>query len=192
MTMPSASIPPFDSTGNLPDGVHPTTEAAMETRYVTAIQGSRTRPTIFAGFKRFRSDAVEQGITGTQWVNGSFVTNKPDPADVDVVTFCDYAQLNSLSDAAQAFLLQYLNGRELTKAKYSTHAFLVPCCDSGHAYFATFEAARVYWRKWFGTPRPTPNPPRPDAPGQPKGMLEIPLGDPSRAPQIDRAKRSLP
>jgi hypothetical protein len=106
------------------------------------------------------------------------VESKPDPEDVDVVTFCDYDKLNALAEDEQRFLAERLAGGESTKPLYHTHTFLIPSCDSDHPYYPVFEHFRSYWRRWFGTTRS----------GQRKGLIEMTLGDSSLAPEISHER----
>jgi len=168
----------------LPDGVYPCEEAAFRAHFVDPFGDGQTRQAICAGFFRLRSEATERGIIATQWVDGSFVEGKPNPGDVDVVSFCDYDFLNNLDTQSQKFVVECLNGREATKATYRTHTFLVASCPADHPYHAMFEAVRVYWRNWFGKTRDTPNPPDPDLPGRLKGFVQMTLGDANLAPIV--------
>jgi hypothetical protein len=182
-------IPEFEAKdrypfGVLPDGVHACDEGTFRSRFVDRFPESSTRGPICEGFFLLRREALGFGIVATQWVDGSFVEGKPDPGDVDVVTFCDYDFLNSLATPAEHFAVECLNGRGATKARYHTHTFLVPSCGADHPYHPVFEAARTYWRHWFGKTRDIPNPPGPDLLGYPKGLVEMKLGDPARAPVI--------
>ena len=186
------NIPAFDVNGSLPEGVYHTDIATMQVRFVTEFPDSQTRPAIYEAFNALRADGEKLGVVGTQWVNGSFVTSKENPGDIDVVTFCDHGHLNNLGTDAMEFVSQYLGGGEAAKTRYRTHAFLVPSCSAGHVYFSAFETARLYWRKWFGRTRDIPNPPGPDRPGQPKGFLEMPLGNAEHAPLISHDIRSSP
>lgn len=172
----------------LPDGVYSCDEPSVRARFVDAFPASKTRPTICGGFFELRHEAAGRGITGVQWVDGSFVESKLDPEDVDVVTFCDYDFLNKLDTPKQQFVVESLNGRERTKGRYNTHTFLVPCCSAGHPYHPIFENWRTYWRKWFGKTRDFPNPPGPDLPGHPKGFIEMRLGDSANVPTVSTAR----
>ncbi len=80
----------------LPDRVYPCDETTFRTHFVDPFPDSQTRRPICDGFFRLRAEAAERGIIATQWVNGSFVEGKPDPADVDVVSFCDMDFVNIL------------------------------------------------------------------------------------------------
>jgi hypothetical protein len=168
----------------LPDGVHACDEEALRLHFVDRFPGSRTRRTIYEGFRLLRHEAISRAITATQWVDGSFVEGKPDPGDVDVISFCDYDFLNGLDSESQRFVVQSLGGREATKARYQTHTFLVPSCPTGHPYRLVFEQARAYWRTWFGKTREIPNPPGPNLPGRAKGFLQMALGAVGEAPII--------
>jgi len=162
----------------LPDGVYSTDEATFYDRFVGQLPESTTREDIYGGFMRLRGESRERGIRATQWIDGSFVESKPDPEDVDVVTFCDYDELNALRDENQRFVAERLAGGEATKMLYKTHTFLVPSCNSDHEYYAVFEHCRAYWRTWFGTART----------GQRKGITEMAIGDPNQAPRISHAR----
>ncbi len=175
----------------LPDGVYPCEEAAFHVHFVEPFSASQTRQAICNGFFRLRTEAVEQGIIATQWVNGSFVEGKLDPGDVDVVSFCDYDFLNRLDTQNQQFVIEYLRGGEATKATYRTHTFLVVSCPVGHPYHETFEAVRIYWRNWFGKTRDVPNPPGPDIPGRRKGFVQMTLGEANRAPVVATERGAL-
>ena len=168
----------------LPEGVHACDEDALRLQFVDHFPQSTTRRTIYEGFRLLRQEASGRGIVATQWVDGSFVEGKPDPGDVDVASFCDYDFLNGLDSENQHFVVQSLDGREATKARYQTHTFLVPSCLPGHPYRLVFEQARAYWRTWFGKTRDIPNPPGPNLSGRAKGFLQMTLGPAGAAPII--------
>lgn len=175
----------------LPDGVYPCEEAAFRAHFVEPFGGSQTRQEICDGFFRLRLEAVQHGILATQWVDGSFVEGKLNPGDVDVVSFCDYDFLNNLDTQGQQFVVECLNGKEATKATYRTHTFLIVSCPVSHPHHDVFEAARIYWRNWFGKTRDIPNPPGPDLPGHRKGFVGMALGDASLAPVV-ATERGVP
>jgi hypothetical protein len=130
----SSPLPDFDEQGNLPDGVHPCDESRFEARFVILTPKHTERKRICEGFFRLREEAADFQIVGTQWVDGSFVTNKPDPNDVDVVTFVDYDEANSLNADQQTFVLECIDGEEKTKSMYRCHTFYQACCPPGHPY----------------------------------------------------------
>ncbi|MBI3821174.1 MAG: hypothetical protein HY289_00670 [Planctomycetes bacterium] len=186
-------LPEFEARGTypflvLPDGVHVTDEANVRQRLVADFPQSQTRARICEGLFLLRSDALELRLVATQWIDGSFVESKIDPGDVDLVSFMDADYLNGLDTKAQVFVEACLNGEERTKSKYQSHTFLVPSCLPHHRFHPAFEAARRYWRKWFGHTRRQPIRPGPIHPQHPKGIVELALGDPNVTPKISNER----
>ncbi|MDX2305414.1 MAG: hypothetical protein NW226_21565 [Microscillaceae bacterium] len=69
-------------------------EADLETLeyyFVTQFPNSKTRRRLFVNYlrynERFRSRVTKRFV---QWIDGSFVTQKQNPKDIDMVTFLDY------------------------------------------------------------------------------------------------------
>ncbi|SEJ48142.1 hypothetical protein SAMN05216327_11170 [Dyadobacter sp. SG02] len=81
----------FDIQGNLkPYDIIYTDWATFKAEFVDAFPRSSTRQVIFENFSVYMEKLV--AIIGTdfhQWIDGSFVTKKLDPGDIDVVTFVD-------------------------------------------------------------------------------------------------------
>jgi hypothetical protein len=75
------SIPPFTDTGDLPVGIHRATLAEVVQRLGT---GSPQRQNVSGRLERICRVAFGTGHVARLIVFGSFVTNKPDPNDVDV------------------------------------------------------------------------------------------------------------
>lgn len=167
-------VPDFDEHGVLPDGVHKCDEKGFKQRFVDEFPASETRPRLRQGFRALREEVVKHGPPGVQWVDGSFVTTKLNPGDIDIVTFMDLERLNALSRDNQAAVERLVKGRECTKAAYGCHTFLVPSCEPNHPFFPKFEQRRRYWRKWFGKTRP----------GRSKGFVAMALGDEEGIPEV--------
>jgi hypothetical protein len=79
-------IPPFDSGGDLPPGVHPATLREVLARFG---QGSRNRAAVAARLERIDRLARSTGHLARIVVFGSFVTRKPEPNDVDLFLVMD-------------------------------------------------------------------------------------------------------
>jgi hypothetical protein len=77
-------IPPLNEHGLLPPGVHDCTLAELEARF-GAFRGSDRRPQLVAKFKEFVREAEVSGLLEAVLVDGSFVTAKADPNDMDLV-----------------------------------------------------------------------------------------------------------
>jgi hypothetical protein len=74
-------LPPFDDFGNLPSGIHPCSVAELAVRFGS---GSEEREAQISELLRFVEAAKAAGIRRLL-VNGSFVTGKLCPNDVDLV-----------------------------------------------------------------------------------------------------------
>ena len=72
-------IPDFDDEGKLPPGKHACTLEDVEKRFVY----NTTRKTIFEGLNKL-IEVLKSVSCGTIYIDGSFVTSKPRPGDVDV------------------------------------------------------------------------------------------------------------
>ena len=171
----------------LPEGVHDCTETEFSDRFVGGFSVNGRREEILQGFLRLRRTAKAADLFAVQWVDGSFVEAKPEPGDVDVVSFVSADRLNSLDEAAQDTAANLLDGHERTKPQFQTHTFLVPHAAPGHSYHAVYEAARLYWRKWLGHTReymPAGGGPLRKAP---KGLIRLNLGNAGDLPDVSEA-----
>ena len=72
-------LPPFESTGRLPQGIHPTTWPAFVERFGTSAQRREHLTKLEAALRLLRHAGCPRVFVG-----GSFVTDKREPGDVDV------------------------------------------------------------------------------------------------------------
>jgi len=77
-------IPLLNETGLLPDGIHDCTLAEVGARF-GAFQGTDRRPQLWVGFTEFVREAKACGLAEAVIVDGSFVTAKPGPNDIDLL-----------------------------------------------------------------------------------------------------------
>ena len=64
--------------------------ATLKTIFVDNFPNSTTRKTLYDNYLRYINDFSKQITPNfTQWINGSFVTLKENPNDIDFVTFID-------------------------------------------------------------------------------------------------------
>ncbi len=77
-------IPDLDTDGFLPPGVHDCTLDEMGARF-GVFQGSDRRCRLFERLKSFVAEARSTGFVVAIVVNGSFVTSRPDPNDIDLI-----------------------------------------------------------------------------------------------------------
>ncbi len=73
-------IPPLDDDGYLPPGIHEATLSEIEGRFAHTL----IRRRLFQGLRRL-AKALKGAGCRTLYLDGSFVTDKPDPGDYDAV-----------------------------------------------------------------------------------------------------------
>lgn len=78
------AIPPLNKHGILPTGIHDCTMAEVEERF-GGFQGSDRRMRLFAKLRQYVEEVRFAGVALALILDGSFVTNKPDPGDIDLV-----------------------------------------------------------------------------------------------------------
>jgi hypothetical protein len=107
-------IPSFEPGGNLPAGVH-----WAEWDEVEQVFGTNQR-------RRRLTSGLQEGVTAlwvagcqTVYVDGSFVTTKPDPADYD----CAWEVVGVDPLVLDPILLDFSNQRSAQKAKYQGEFF---------------------------------------------------------------------
>jgi hypothetical protein len=128
-------IPPFNNNGSLPNGIH----AAEWKEIVSRFGTNPKRRMLLAGLH----DAVRALRTAgcsTLYIDGSFVTAKPDPGDFDAcwdVKGVDPARLNPT-------LLDFSNDRTSQKSRYLGELFpaQVPEGTSGKTYLEFFQTVK--------------------------------------------------
>jgi hypothetical protein len=80
-----SAVPPPDLPPLFQLGFHRKTMAELEEVCVTNFALSTSRAGIFSGLKEFVERLEKAAITGEIWVDGSFLTEKINPKDVDVI-----------------------------------------------------------------------------------------------------------
>jgi hypothetical protein len=105
-----------------------------------------------AGYKQHSIEIV--GIVGNceQYLDGSFVSNKNDPGDVDLVMLVDATVVDALPNDQKLKLKELVSG-PATKAKYMCDAYFCPVYPAGHPMSEASRAQRKYWLGEFGYDR---------------------------------------
>src|SRR5262245_35713043 len=107
-------IPPFQSNGNLPSGIH----VADWPEFVARFGTTPRRLALLSGLRAALDSLHDAGCLSV-YVDGSFVTSKADPNDFDAcwdVSGVDPARLD-------AVFLTFDNGRAAQKARFGGEFF---------------------------------------------------------------------
>ncbi|HCG02761.1 MAG TPA: hypothetical protein DEV93_19725 [Chloroflexi bacterium] len=86
----------------LTPGVHAATVEEVKEVLVTGFPESATRQEIFDQWIALRADIAEVATIDKQWLDGSFVSRKLDPGDLDVATHIDGMEIEALDEDARA------------------------------------------------------------------------------------------
>lgn len=128
-------------TALLAPGIHRLSEADLEQLAVMAFPKSVRRQVLFAHLQLWLSALRATGATGYVWLDGSFMTEKPEPSDIDLVAFPSWAA--TLPVDVQGRVVALFD-QAAVKAQYSLDVYLV---NPGQANTVQMTS---YWRGWFG------------------------------------------
>lgn len=139
------------------------------------------RAELFEGYLRFRKELSRVGIRrGMQWLNGSYVTPKEEPRDIDVVTFCYASDYDDGGVPARALTSHESDPNQDARVVYNVDSYVVRLDDRDPTEL--IENA-LYWHEWWSRRR--------DPPGSRKGFAIVDLSESSdEAEALVRARLS--
>lgn len=153
-------IPSFDLHGNLPVGnlfaeghslVHATLQEIHD-RFVAQVQDSARRSLVWDGWMRHRNEVESVGIRYATLLDGSFVTAKREPEDVDLCILYDAEEANQLGPTERSQLLGLLRG-PACKADYLCDAYGLGMYPFSNLRFPLTVEGFAYWTRVFGIDR---------------------------------------
>lgn len=136
----------FDENGCLtPSNAILTTLDIFEDVFVSKFIVSSTRKNIFENYKRYVVD-FQKDIVGNfkQWVNGSFVTKKLNPNDIDLVTFIPFDIFEKKRKELEA---RFIMGGALKN--YSVDAYAIKVYPQEHDLHFVTQHDVAEWRETF-------------------------------------------
>lgn len=147
--MPLPSKPEFPPL--LPPGFYPMTLKDICSRFVDACPLSVTRPKIMAGLTQVVEKLCAAKIAGHLWLDGSFLTEKIDPEDVDLLLRITDEFLNQITQQQlEAFAWYRSRERKATHHCDAYHWIEYPC---DHDQYMQGEWWRAYWLHQYGFSR---------------------------------------
>lgn len=125
--------------------------AELEENFVSNLTESTTRQPIFDAFKKYNADLIEMvGTPLFQWIDGSFVTKKLNPNDIDFVTFWDYKIYEPNRDLLETRFVKDKSKITAFHASYQNlDAFAVPVYPESHKRFNSYKFDYGYWFELF-------------------------------------------
>ena len=117
MVNTSYGIPSFDANGNLPPGIYRVSLEEIEDRFTW----NPTRQRLFKGLKAALANLAGAGVRYV-WINGSFVTSKDKPNDIDGCW--EYKPSLVDVDKLDPVFLDPIDPRGAAKKKYGLDFFI--------------------------------------------------------------------
>jgi hypothetical protein len=130
--------------GFLRPGRHLVTIEEFKQHFVESFDGSTARGRLFTRWVRHREALISVIPIMSQWVNGSYVTSKIDPGDIDVVSLIDGPTYDGLAPGLQSMAGALLAGRG-TQAHWGIDSYAVPVYPEGHSLHKATLKAYAYW-----------------------------------------------
>jgi len=124
----------------LAPGFHDITVDQIKTLFLQPVS-SPTRENLTDSLLAFLEAFCEFEIPASVWIDGSYVTAKPNPSDVDLLLVLNARKTNALSRENQAALRALLDNRQ-AKFRFGCDVYYIP--DDGR------ETEFAYWRGLFG------------------------------------------
>ncbi|HFA48515.1 MAG TPA: hypothetical protein ENJ95_05785 [Bacteroidetes bacterium] len=125
--------------------------------FTETIEDKRHRTRLLKKYEAYVHEVKKNfGAGFHQWVDGSFITQKKKPGDIDVVTFLPYDLM-----VKKAIFVEKM--RKTSKLKYNIDGFFAPTAKWNHRYFESCQREEKRWRDLFGTSRK----------GYPKGIIKL-------------------
>lgn len=119
---------------------------------VDAYPASQSRAEIMSGLESIHGRLVGLSITGEMWVDGSFLTKKEEPDDVDVVVIAPSVFFDHGSTRQIAYLdwLSEPSTTEDRKALFSCHTYAFAQYSAPHVNEPLYLATRAGYADAFG------------------------------------------
>jgi hypothetical protein len=141
----------FNSSGLLvPDGKIISTLTELEKEFVKNLPSDQRRE-IFKCYRKYCEELKEICKTDSllQWINGSFVTKKDKPGDIDIVTFLDSETIKSLGNDLDNFKSPY------SETVYNVDAYILETYPQSHKNIFFYQSDFAYWYDNFTKTRRT-------------------------------------
>lgn len=111
---------------------------------------STTRSKIMTGLEAIVAKLENEGIVGKLWINGSFLTQKIDPADVDLALRIEAEVYDNGTDE-QRETIEWLNSNLSSSHGCDSYVFMV--WPRSHPNYLVGEDMERYWERQWGRSR---------------------------------------
>lgn len=131
-------------------GFHPVNLESLKELCVAPFSSSDTREDIMSGLESLLAILRDSDITGELWIDGSFLTSKIDPKDVDIVLRLEPNFIDEASDE-QVQTIDWFGDNRSEDYRCDSYVFIE--YPKGHDLEGEGEWDRAYWIRQFGFSR---------------------------------------
>jgi hypothetical protein len=121
-------IPGLTSSGLLPEGIHPATLEELQVKFGST---GEARIELYTRLMSFLQLVRSFGMFTSIVIDGSFVTDKPTPKDIDAVLILPGSGLKRLVEHADYYKLENLEVKKL----FGIHLYIDPDLDGMTRFF---------------------------------------------------------
>ncbi|MDZ4681440.1 MAG: hypothetical protein SH848_20655 [Saprospiraceae bacterium] len=117
--------------------------------FVTSFNPDTTRKDLFDNYQNYLADLNEiLSYRFFQWIDGSFITTKRNPKDIDLVSFVDHQDYEKSKK-----ILENRFSPQNVRETYKVDAYIAPRYPEDHRKYAIYHSDSLYWRNLFGKTR---------------------------------------
>ncbi len=109
----------------LAQGFHALSIDELRQLCVTSFVESRLRPQIMAGFEIVYERALAVGLAGEIWIDGSFLTKKREPEDIDFIFLLDAGLYEAGSAEQNEFIEWLIDNEDDPKRSFLCHTDVI-------------------------------------------------------------------
>jgi len=131
----------------LAQGFHQMTVDELRKLCVTNFPESKVRGDIMAGFETIYERAISVGIEGEAWIDGSFLTTKIDPGDVDFIVLADARFRDSGTPQQEEFIEWLISNEDDPKKSFLCHTDVVLLYPPDSPFYQLTLSARKHWEE---------------------------------------------
>ncbi len=134
----------------LAPGLIPHSGDELRVLTVDGFPASSTRKALWDSLQLLVSELRGHNLLPAKlWLDGSFLTEKIDPDDLDLCVEIEVDRINSATPTAVDFLRR-LSNHELHGDPRKLHTFLIPSAPVGHPDRMNYLATCSHWERDFG------------------------------------------
>jgi len=140
-----------DFPGLLPEGLHPMTLAGIRKLCVDRFPASDSRNPLMESLEDILHRLDQSGIPADIWIDGSFITQKINPNDVDLVVLIPGRVYNGGSPEVRE-VIHWVGGDEISET-HKIDSYVVPFFPDGDPMRPLTDAGVKHWLNLFGSGR---------------------------------------